>query len=268
MMDEIVEGNCVELLSKMTNDSVHLTCFSPPYDAIRDYNGYSLDLHKLSKELYRVTVPGGVCACVINDGTKDFAKSLTTFRMAVDWVDNAGWRLFETVIYQRHGKPGGWWSTRFRVDHEYILIFFKGDKPRHFDKEHLAVPSKSAYRKTWSGTTRRTDGDFDVVDKVAINKMKCRGTIWNYHASNTENNKLKLQHPATFPDDMASDLIRCFTKEGDTVLDPTCGSGTTAVLAGRHGRHYIGMDISSEYVKLAKERISRETQRTVFENDD
>lgn len=264
MLNEIHQGDCVELLPKLADDSVHMTCFSPPYDAIRDYHGFDINLRKLGQELYRVTVDGGICACVVNDGTENFAKSLSTFRLAVDWVDQAGWRLFETCIYHRHGKPGGWWNSRFRVDHEYILLFLKGNKPRHFDKQHLLVPSKTAHRISWSGSQRKTDGDLEAVKDAPINGLKCRGTIWFYNASNNDKNKLKLNHPATYPDDLAADLIRCFSKEGDVILDPTIGSGTTAVMAATYGRQYIGMDISAEYVALAKERLERETRGSIL----
>jgi site-specific DNA-methyltransferase (adenine-specific) len=130
--DTILTGDALEILPTLPAGVVDLTVFSPPYDGIREYGkNWSLDSRGLGDQLFRVTADGGVCAVVIGDGTKNFAKSLTSFRWAVDWVDRAGWRLFECCIYQRHGNPGASWSQRFRVDHEYILIFFKGERPKH-----------------------------------------------------------------------------------------------------------------------------------------
>ncbi|MCW5764310.1 MAG: hypothetical protein KIT88_13840, partial [Phycisphaeraceae bacterium] len=98
----------------MPDETVDLTVFSPPYDGIRDYSGdWSLDYRTLGDHLLRVTREGGVAAVIIGDGTKNFAKSLTTFRWAVDWVDRAGWKLFECCVYARHGNPGAWWTKRF-----------------------------------------------------------------------------------------------------------------------------------------------------------
>lgn len=256
--DKIVVGDCLNVLPWLAHDSVDLTVFSPPYDGIRDYNGdWAFDFQGLGRELYRVTKDGGICTVVVGDGTKNFAKSLTSFRLAVDWVDNAGWRLFECCIYQRAGNPGAWWSQRFRVDHEYILIFLKGRRPKTFQKEHLMVPSKHA-GKVYSGTDRLTNGGFKTITPKAVNPLKCRGTVWSYNTSNSEGNRLKLKHPATYPDRLAEDVIRCFTNPGDVVLDPMCGSGTTCVMASRTGRHYVGMDVSSDYVAIAKERVERE----------
>lgn len=254
----LVNGDCLKFLPSLGADAVDLTVFSPPYDGIRDYGGdWSLDHAKLGDELLRVTKDGGIAAVVIGDGTKNFAKSLTSFRWAVDWVDRAGWRLFECCIYARHGNPGAWWTQRFRVDHEYIMIFLKGDRPRHFNKEPLMVASKHA-GKVYSGTDRLTSGGFKKIEPKAVNDKKCRGTLWHYATSNTEGNRTKLEHPATYPDMLAEDLILCFSKENDVVLDPMVGSGTTAVMAARNKRRYLGVEISPEYYAIAKARLLEE----------
>lgn len=259
--DKVLLGDSVEVLSSIKDESIDLTVFSPPYDNIRDYNKkWNLDYQVLGEQLFRTTKDGGVCAVVIGDGTKDFAKSLTTFRWAVDWCDNCGWRLFECCIYGRHGNPGAWWSKRFRVDHEFILIFFKGKKPRVFNKEPLKIDSIHA-GKQYSGTDRLTNGGFKKIEPKLVKKKKCRGTIWNYATSNTEGNKRKLEHPATFPDRLARDLIECFSSEGDLVLDPMSGSGTTCVMAKNLKRSYLGIEINPDYIKIAKDRIKSETDR-------
>jgi len=79
---------------------------------------------------------------VIQDQTKNFGKSLTSFKTIVDWCDSFGFKLFETVIYRKYGAEGAWWNKRFRVDHEYVPIFLKGERPQYFNKEHLKIPSK------------------------------------------------------------------------------------------------------------------------------
>ena len=260
--DTILHGDCLALLPQLPKESVDFTLFSPPYDGIRDYNNkWSWNYKDLGKELSRVTKDGGMVAVVIGDGTKDFAKSLTSFRLAVNWVDEAGFRLFECCIYRRHGNPGAWWNKRFRVDHEYILLFLKGARPKTFHKEHLLIASKHG-GKTYSGTDRLTSGGFKVIEPKKVNDKKCRGTVWNYATSNTEGNNLKLKHPATFPDALASDLVCCFSNEGDTVCDPMCGSGTTAVMAKFHARNFIAMEIDENYCELARERL-KEVSRQV-----
>ncbi len=257
-VNAIAQGDCLEVLAQVPDHSIDLTVTSPPYDEIRAYQGeWSLDFHRLGQELFRTTKDGGICAVVIGDGTKDFAKSLTSFRLAVDWCDRIGWRMFETCIYERAGNPGGWWSKRFRVDHEYVMLFLKGKRPKTFDKTPLMVPCKHA-GKIYTGTDRLTSGKTRRMKPKVVNAMKCRGTVWRYSTSNSEGNRLKLQHPATYPDKLAEDLIRCFSAPGDLVLDPMAGSGSTCVMAAQNGRCYIAIDISAKYCEIARERLKVE----------
>lgn len=242
-------------MKQLPDNFVDLTVTSPPYDQIRNYNGFEVNLPQVGDELFRITKDGGIVSVIIQDGTKDFAKSTTTAHLIVDWVDRVGFKLFETVIYSRDGRPGAWWNKRFRVDHEYILLFFKGNKPKYFCKEHLKVPAKHA-GEIWHGTQRHTDGSMSKIEKRKQSDLKCRGTIWKYEPSKSEHNKLKNQHPAPFPDKLAEDLIFTFTEHGDIVLDPFNGSGTSCVMAKKNDRNFIGFDISQEYADIANQRLS------------
>ena len=87
--------------------------------------------------------------------------------------------------------------------------------------------------------------------------MKCRGTVWDYMNCG-DKNPLKREHPATFPDKIPYDFIQCFCPEDGIVLDPFVGCGSTAVMAKKLGRKYIGIDISQEYCDLANKRIEWE----------
>ena len=255
-LNKIICGDAVAELKKFPDNSIDLIVTSPPYDGIRKYNGFSFDLHATGKEIYRVLKEGGIAAMVIQDQTKDFGKSLTSFRTIVDWVDNIGFKLFETVIYRKHGTEGAWWKYRFRVDHEYMPIFLKGGKPKYFNKEPLKVPSKHAGKIMTGSGNRRTDGTTTKTVTRPINPMKCRGTIWDYLMAG-DKDELKRKHPAVFPDKIPLDFIQCFCPPNGIVLDPFIGCGSTAVAAKHLKRNYIGIDISEEYCNLAKERIRR-----------
>ena len=252
--NRIIIEDCVKGMAALPDDSIDCAVTSPPYDGIRDYNGFSLDLSATGKQLFRVLKPGGIAALVIQDQTKDFAKSLTSFRTIIDWCDNGGFRLFETTIYRKHGAEGAWWKQRFRVDHEYIAIFLKGARPAFFDKEPLKIPSKHGGKVMTGSGSRRTDGKTNATITRPINLTKCRGTVWEYLNAG-DKDPIKRQHPAPFPDKLAEDLIRCFCPPGGVVLDPFMGSGSTAVAALRHGRKYLGFEISSDYAKIALKRI-------------
>ena len=234
-----------------------MVVMSPPYDNLRNYNGYDLDLHGLGVELLRVLKDGGICVMVIQDATKDGAKTLTSFRTIVDWCDNIGFRLFECNIYNRQGTEGAWWKKRFRVDHEYMPIFLKGRRPAYFNKEPIKIPSKHG-GKTMTGSNIRTKDGRTGSRKVYINPTKCPGTVMTFGNTCGGESKLKSQHPAVFPNMLAYDMIECFCPPDGVVLDPFNGSGTTTLAAKCLDRNYIGIDVSEEYNQIAIQRLNTE----------
>ncbi len=87
--------------------------------------------------------------------------------------------------------------------------------------------------------------------------MKCPGTIWDY-SNGGDKNRVKRQHPATFPDKIPYDFIQVFTKENDVILDPMVGSGSTCIAAKKLNRQYVGIDISQEYCDIANTRLDND----------
>ncbi len=260
--------DCVEGMQKLPDESIDLVVTSPPYDEVRKYNGFSFDLRKTGEQILRILKDGGIAVMVIQDQTKDFAKTLTSFRTIIDWCDNIGFRLFETVIYRKYGAEGAWWNKRFRVDHEYMPIFLKGKRPQYFDKEPLKIPSKWGGQTLTGGATRLTNGKTLRARPIKINDKKCRGTIWEYLTAG-DGSRLKHLHPATFPDKLPYDFIQCFCPKNGIVLDPFMGSGTTAIASVELNRNFIGFEISKEYCDLAKKRLQVEAnanQRKLLKN--
>ena len=86
-----------------------------------------------------------------------------------------------------------------------------------------------------------------------ISDEKLKYNIWYYIVGSTQTGKIK--HPAIFPEQLAEDHIISWSNEGDLVLDPMCGSGTTCKMTKKNNRHYIGIDIAEEYCEIARKRI-------------
>jgi site-specific DNA-methyltransferase (adenine-specific) len=257
-LNSIICTDCVEGMKQLPPNCIDMVVTSPPYDGIRKYKGFIYDLHATGKEIFRILKDGGIAAMVIQDQTIDFAKTLTSFRTIVDWCDNIGFRLFETVIYRKYGSEGAWWKSRFRIDHEYMPIFMKGARPQYFNKEPLKVKSKHGGKVMTGSGSRRTDGRTNKTVTRKINESKCRGTVWDYLMAG-DKDPLKRKHPAPFPDKIPYDFIQCFCPPNGIVLDPFMGSGTTAVAAKTLKRNYIGFEICPEYCKLAEKRIRQTT---------
>ncbi|MDG1779109.1 MAG: site-specific DNA-methyltransferase [Flavobacteriaceae bacterium] len=263
-LNNIYLDDCVEGMKNIPDNSIDLVVTSPPYDNLRNYNGYNLDLSNSGKEIFRVLKDGGIAVMVIQDQTKNFGKSLTSFKTIIDWCDNSGFKLFETLIYRKHGTEGAWWTKRFRVDHEFMPVFLKGERPQYFNKEPIKIPSKHGGKTMTGSGNRKTNGQTTKTVTRKINATKCPGTVWEYLMAG-DKNPLKRKHPAVFPDKIPTDFIQVFCPPNGIVLDPFMGSGTTAVVAKKLNRNYIGFDISQEYIDIANDRIRVETSQKVID---
>ena len=254
--DTLIHGECLAAMKHIADGSIDMVITSPPYDSMRDYGGgWAIDLPELGREILRVLKDGGVAIMVIQDQTKNFKKSLTSFRTIVSWCDS-GLNLFECLIYQRNGTPGPYWTKRFRVDHEYMPVFFKGERPAFFDKSHLLVPTKSK-RKTQLFSSRLSSG---VVAKrrtleTLTSVTKCMGTIRDYTGGKQRRDKNQHWHPATFPIEIPNDHILCFTQPGAIILDPFGGSMTTPVACLNTGRRFIGIELDDTYFAAGCARV-------------
>lgn len=252
----VVCSDNVTHLSTLPDECIDMVCTSPPYDNLRDYeSGYSLDIVGLGEQLYRVIKPGGVCVWVVGDATINGVKSGTSFRTVLQFMD-IGWNLWDTLIYYRRGV----WQhkKRFRNDHEYMFVFVKGNKLAYYDKTPVDVPNPKAGQSYRCGGSRKKDGTTGKPKTLVYKDTKCNGTIFDYNFGG-DGTKLKKQHPATFPNKLALDMVEIFCPPGGIVLDPFNGSGTTCVAAKSSGREYIGIDMSEEYVSISERRLLEET---------
>ena len=238
-INKIYCENNLETMAKMPDDFIDLTVTSPPYDNLRQYNGYSFDFENVAKELFRVTKDGGVVVWVVGDATIDGSETGTSFRQALYFME-CGFRLHDTMIYEKNGAayPAHKKSSRYTQIFEYMFVFCKGNIKTHnliCDKEN-----KWAGHKDFSGKIKNPVPDFSP-----------RNNIWKYTTSFND----KTDHPAVFPEELAQDHILSWSNEGDLVYDPFMGSGTTAKMAHKYNRNWIGSEISEEYVKIAEERL-------------
>lgn len=250
-MNELICGDNVSILKGLDSNSVDLTVTSPPYDGLRDYNGYSFDFEEIAKQLYRVTKDGGVIVWIVGDSTKDGSESGTSFKQALHFKD-IGFRLHDTMIWNKGNfTDTGSLRVRYGGVFEYMFILSKG-KPKTFN------PIKDRKNKhagtLYHGTIGQKDGSKRRVighNKKYFSEFGQRHNLWNA----TPCKQRQLKHPARFPEQLIVDHIISWSDEGDLVLDPFVGSGTTCKMAKQLGRNYIGIDISQEYIDIAKERV-------------
>jgi DNA modification methylase len=270
MINTIVTGNNVEVLKGMAADSVDLILTSPPYDDIRTYKtkvacdekygGFSFDFNGLAPELFRVLKPGGILVWVVGDAVIGGGETGNSFRQALKFID-VGFLLHDTMIYEKNTSsfPARKNGTRYTQIFEYMFVLSKG-KPTTAnlicDKEN-----KWAGFTNWGKKTSRTkNNDLQVTSDIKpVPKFSARNNIWRYVVGGgfASKDKEAHQHPAIFPEKLAEDHISTWTNEGDVVLDPFVGSGTTTKMAAILKRKFIGIDISDEYAEIAKNRTRK-----------
>ena len=246
---KLMTGDCVERMRELSDASAQLVVTSPPYDELRDYNGYSFPFEDIAQELYRVTAIGGVVVWVVGDRIRG-GRSLTSFRQAL-YFQEICFSAHDVMIYQKKNTPF-MRSNAYTNAYEFMFVLSKG-KPATFNP--LKVPTARhgmellTHNKLPDGINKKKRGE--------LKKEKTRTNIWSYAVGlgGTTRDKIAFQHPAVFPEKLAEDHILSWSKPGDLVLDPMCGSGTTGKMALLNDRQFIGIDISREYIDIARQRL-------------
>ncbi len=225
-------------MSQLPDCSVHLVVTSPPYNVGKDYDDdlslkeYLDLLGGVFKECHRVLVPGGrACINVANLGRRPY---IPLHRYIIEKMDLLGFLMRGEIIWDKSASAGsstawGSWKSAtnpiLRDVHEYILVF-----------------SKETFKRERSG---RND---TIHDREFLEFTK---SIWSFPAESAK----RVNHPAPFPVEMPYRLVQLYTFEGDIVLDPFGGSGSTAIAALKTERHFVLYDTSNEYVNTARQRI-------------
>ena len=256
----LIVGNCVDIMRNWPDDMVQLTVTSPPYDKLRDYKGYDFPFEDIADELFRVTAPGGVVVWVVGDRING-GRSLTSFRQAI-YFQEIGFSAHDIMIYQKKNTPF-MRSNAYTNAYEMMFVLSKG-KPASFNP--LKIPTQRqgyemlTHNKLPDGVNKKKLGE--------LKKEKTRTNIWSYAVGlgGTTRDKIAFQHPAVFPEKLAEDHIQSWSNPGDLVLDPMCGSGTTGKMALMHGRDFIGIDISPEYIEIARQRLTESQLLVEVEN--
>lgn len=235
----IYNENCLETMRRFESNSIDLILTSPPYDNLREYNGYEFDFENIAKEIYRVTKQNGILVWVVGDATANGSESGSSFKQALFFL-SLGFKLHDTMIFEKNSStfPAKRNGNRYTQIFEYMFVFAKG-----IVSANLICDKKNK----WAGHK-----DFSKKLKNPVPEFSPRTNIWKYTTSFNG-----VKHPAPFPEALAQDHILTWTIPGNIVYDPFLGSGTTAKMAYLNNRVYIGSEISSEYCKLAVERISK-----------
>ncbi|MFA4923621.1 MAG: site-specific DNA-methyltransferase [Ignavibacteriaceae bacterium] len=263
---KIFLGDSKEVLREFENNSIDLIFTSPPYADSRKstYGGVHPDKYvewflPISEQLRRVLKPTGTF--VLNIKEKVVGGERHTYVIdLIHGMKKQGWLWTEEFIWHKKNSYPGKWPNRFRDSWERLLQF---NKAKHFNmfQEEVMVPVGD-WAKSRLKNLSKTDQQRDNAKNgsgFGKNVSNWIGREMVYptnvlHLATECNNK---DHSAAFPDELPEWFIKLFTKEGDVVLDPFMGSGTTTLVAQRMGRIGLGIEIVNEYYKLAEDQLSQ-----------
>jgi DNA modification methylase len=248
-LNKIYCGDNCDLLGQLPRDCVDLVVTSPPYDDLRTYGGHTWDFYGVAWQLKRVLKPGGVIVWVVADATKDGSETGTSMEQALHFK-RLGLNLWDTMIWDK-GVSTTPTESRYYATWEYSFVFSKG-KPQALnfltDRKNVTAGSKRISLKNCRKEERQYCGKEFVTQETGR-----RFNVWTINPYSEAN-----EHPAIFPERLATDHILSWSNPGDLVLDPFTGSGTTCKAAKELGRNFLGFEINPEYCKIAERRIAQE----------
>ncbi len=228
-----------ESMEELPDSSVHLMVTSPPYNVGKEYDDdltldeYRAFIKRVMSEVYRVLVPGGrACINIANLGRRPY---LPIHAFIIQDMLELGFLMRGEIIWDKASSAspstawGSWCSPQnptLRDTHEYILVFCKQTFSRSNPFNRQPTISRDEF-------------------------LEFTKSVWRFPAEPAT----KVRHPAPFPVELPYRLIQLYTFEGEVVLDPFIGSGTTAIAALKTGRVFVGYEIHPDYVALANQRI-------------
>ncbi len=259
IFNKIYNEDCIAGMKRIADNIVDLTVTSPPYDKLRTYDGHvnAFQFEPIAAELYRITKRGGVVVWICNDMTINGSETGTCFKQALHFKD-VGFNLHDTMIYQKSGVSYPE-INRYYPNFEYMFVLSKG-KPKTTNLIADRLNKHAGERIT--GGERKPNGVIkkkkSTVNRAVTSQYGVRYNVWQYSVGfmHSTTDKCAYKHPAIFPERLVEDHIKSWSNEGDLVLDPLIGSGTTAVAAINTNRKYIGFEINSDYFYIAQQRIN------------
>ena len=265
-IDQIIPGNCLEILKDIPDNSINFIFTSPPYadNRRKTYEGIPIEKYvgwflPIAAELRRVLKPDGSFILNIKERATNGERQTYVLELILE-MRKQGWLWTEEYIWHKKNCYPGKWPNRFRDAWERCLHFTKQKRFKMF-QEAVMVPMGDWKEKRLAKLSQ--------TDQIRDNSHVGSGFGKNVsHWIGRENayptNVLHMAtecanrgHSASFPVELPNWFIKLFTEKDDLVLDPFMGSGTTALSCLNLERHYIGIEMMDHYHKLASENIRK-----------
>jgi site-specific DNA-methyltransferase (adenine-specific) len=265
MTIKILQGNCLDKLKDLPEQSVNTCITSPPYWGLRDYGeGEQLGLEETPEEFVDnlVKVFREVKRVLRDDGTvwlnlgdtflKNKQLGCIPFKTAIA-LQQDGWYLRQDIIWHKPNPMPESVTDRCTKAHEYIFLLSKNPK-YYFDNEAIKEDAKFPDGPNSPHKIKAVENVYSAnLQKIGANPKKNKRSVWTVTTK-----PFKGAHFATFPMDLIEPCVLAGCPKGGTVLDPFGGSGTTGIVANNHNRNAILIELNEDYINLANKRIEKQ----------
>ncbi|OGO04985.1 MAG: DNA methylase [Chloroflexi bacterium RBG_13_54_9] len=260
-LDRIIQGECLDVLRTLPDACFDLIFTSPPYadNRKKTYQGIPIEGYvewflPISAELRRVLKPEGSFILNIKERAVHGERQTYVLELILA-MKNQGWLWIEEYIWHKKNCYPGKWPNRFRDAWERCLHFTKQKQFKMYQEAVMVPRGDWAKRRLAKlSETDRIRAESRVGSGFGKNISHWLGRHYVY-PTNVLHMATNRGNSAAFPVTLPSWFIRVFTEEGDTVLDPFIGPGTTALACIKLNRHYIGVEATKEYYDLAIQAI-------------
>jgi DNA modification methylase len=253
-MAEILLGDSRQLLKDLKDESIHLTCTSPPYYNAREYStwatyeDYLNFLKDVFFEVLRITKPGRMCTVNLSPVIEAReSRSHESKRLAIPFhffslMEEMGWKYIDDIVWL---KPEGAAVNRNGG-------FFRHRKPVAY-KPNIVTETIFVFQKPAPFLIDKVVRSYEgkILEDSLVKDQYERSNVWKI------NPVTGSDHLAPYPKELSDRIVRYYSYIGDVVLDPFMGSGTTAISCIDLKRDYIGIELHEEYVKMANDRIQQ-----------
>jgi DNA modification methylase len=271
--NQILWGNCLDLIPQLPDNSINAVITSPPYAEKRnkqyggipekDYPDWFVSIMEALKP--KLTIDGSVLV-VIRSHVCEGAVSDYVLQTRLK-VRQAGWVECEELIWYKPNSPPMGSINRPRRSFENILWFSQTGKPAidlraGGNTNSKRIGFQNGYERFGAQYigTEKTGNERQLISGVSKTISHGTSRITDVFTAGVSENDKGIAHPATYPVSLCMQLVQTFSKEGDTILDPFSGSGSTLLAARAYNRHYIGMELSQVYVDLAQSRLDHDVK--------
>ncbi|MEW5937924.1 MAG: site-specific DNA-methyltransferase, partial [Candidatus Thermoplasmatota archaeon] len=267
-LDTIILGDCKEVLKNFPNECIDLIITSPPYadNRKKTYGGVPVNRYvewflPISAELKRVLKSDGSFVLNIKERVVNGERHTYVLELIME-MRKQGWLWTEEYLWHKKNCYPGKWKNRFRDAWERCLQFTKSKDFKMF-QEAVMVPvgdwsEKRLHHLNGRDRIRDESRSLSGFGKN-VSRWVGREFVYPTNVLHLATECSNRNHSAAFPVSLPKWFIKLFTREGDVVLDPFLGSGTTALACIELNRRYVGIELMKEYYELAKSEVKKKT---------